>query len=190
MCPRRTSSPCTTRCGSSIRGRQTRFVQISRCFERTWLWSRPFKAIESYSQQVQRGSMRHFAGLFILSLAIPAVAARTVTDELGRTVTVPDHPHRLVCLAPSVVDDVYALGAGADVVAVTDYVKYPAESRTKLSVGLPLNPSIEAIVSLHPDLVLGFSEMSNMDTMKRLEQLGIAVFMVTPHGIEGIYRSL
>jgi iron complex transport system substrate-binding protein len=43
---------------------------------------------------------------------------------------------------------------------------------------------------LHPDLVLGFGQMSNMDAMKRLEQLGIAVFMVSPHGVEGIYRSL
>jgi iron complex transport system substrate-binding protein len=134
--------------------------------------------------------MKRWYALLILCAVVPACGARTVTDELGRVIQVPDHPQRLVCLAPSVVDDVYALGAGADVVAVTDYVKYPAESRTKLSVGLPLNPSIEAIVSLHPDLVLGFSEMSNMDTMKRLEQLGIAVFMVTPHGIEGIYRSL
>jgi iron complex transport system substrate-binding protein len=134
--------------------------------------------------------MKPWFAFLISCVALPACAARTVTDELGRTVTVPDHPHRLVCLAPSVVDDVYALGAGADVVAVTDYVKYPPEAKTKPSVGLPLSPSIETIVALHPDLVLGFGEMSNMDTMKRLEQLGIAVFMVAPHGVEGIYRSI
>jgi iron complex transport system substrate-binding protein len=134
--------------------------------------------------------MKRLYALLIFCAALHPCAARTVTDELGRTITVPEHPHRLVCLAPSVVDDVYALGAGADILAVTDYAKYPPEARTKPSVGVPLSPSIETIVSLHPDLVLGFGEMSNLDTMKRLEQLGIAVFMVSPHGVEGIYRSL
>ena len=125
-----------------------------------------------------------------LCIAIPACGALTVTDELGRTVTVPEHPHRLVCLMPSVTDDVYALGAGADVIAVTDYVKYPAEARTKLSVGTPLAPSIETIVSLHPDLVLEDANMSDSGTITSLQQLGIAVFLVAPHGIEGIYKSL
>jgi iron complex transport system substrate-binding protein len=113
-----------------------------------------------------------------------------VTDELGRTITVPDHPHRLVCLAPSVVDDVYAMGTGADILAVTDFVKYPAEAKSKPSVGLPLSPSIETIVSLHPDLVLGFGEMGTPDVMNRLTRLGIPVFMVAPHGFNDIYRSI
>jgi iron complex transport system substrate-binding protein len=134
--------------------------------------------------------MRHFAALAILCLAIPAGAARTVTDELGRTVTIPDHPHRLICLAPSVADDVYALGAGADVIAVSDYTKYPPETRKKPSIGLPLNPSMETIVSLHPDLVLGSEDSKSSDTLNRLNRLGIPAFMVSPHGIQGIYTSL
>jgi iron complex transport system substrate-binding protein len=128
--------------------------------------------------------------LLIYFAAVHPCGARTVIDELGRTVAIPDHPHRLICLAPSVVDDVYALGAGADVIAVTDYVKYPAEAKAKPSVGLPLSPSIETIVSLHPDLVLGLGEIGGSDTTKRLEQLGIAVFMVAPHSFEDIYRSI
>jgi iron complex transport system substrate-binding protein len=91
-------------------------------------------------------------------------------------VNVPEHPRRLVCLLPSVVDDVYALGAGADVVAVTDYTKYPAEAKAKPSVGLPLAPSMETILSLHPDLVLGSGDLNRMQTLQQLEKLGIAVF--------------
>jgi iron complex transport system substrate-binding protein len=49
---------------------------------------------------------------------------------------------------------------------------------------------METIVSLHPDLVLGFGETRDTETIKRLEQIGIAVFMVAPHGFEGIYRSI
>jgi len=127
----------------------------------------------------------------VLLIALPTCAARTVVDELGRTVQVPERPHRLVCLMPSVVDDVYALGAGADVIAVTDYTKYPAEAKTKPSVGSILTPSMETILSLHPDLVLGTVDMSRTETLQQLERLGIVVFMVsTAHGVEGIYQSI
>ena len=126
----------------------------------------------------------------MLWLSMPAFAARTVIDELGRTVTVPDHPHRLVCLMPNVVDDVYALGAGSDVIAVSDYTKYPPEAKAKPSVGLPLSPSIETIVSLHSDLVLASGDLNQMTTVKELEKLGTPVFVVNPHGIEGIYKSI
>ena len=80
--------------------------------------------------------MKQLCALLVFCVALPAWCARTVTDELGRRVVVPDHPHRLVCLMPSVVDDVYALGAGADVIAVTDYTKYPAEARTQAQRGI------------------------------------------------------
>jgi iron complex transport system substrate-binding protein len=51
-------------------------------------------------------------------------------------------------------------------------------------------PSIETVVSLHPDLVLDDSNMTQEETVKQLQKLGIAVFVVSPHGVEGIYRSL
>ncbi|MBT9331258.1 ABC transporter substrate-binding protein [Paracidobacterium acidisoli] len=130
------------------------------------------------------------AALGMMLCAVSASAARTVTDELGRTMTVPDHPHRIVCLVPSITDDVYALGAGDDVIAVSDYTKYPAEARLKPSVGLPLSPSIETILALHPDLVLGSSDHNRIASVDRLQQMGIPVFMVDPHGIAGIYKSL
>jgi iron complex transport system substrate-binding protein len=103
---------------------------------------------------------------------------------------VPDHPHRLICLLPSLVDDVYSLGAGADVAAVPDFTKYPAVARQKPSIGLPLSPSLEMIVALHPDLILGGADMNRAATLTQLEQLGIPVFLVDTHGVEGIYRSL
>lgn len=134
--------------------------------------------------------MKRLVVFIILCAALPAFAARTVIDELGRSVTVPDHPHRIVCLMPSVTDDVYALGAGADVVAVTDYTKYPAEATLKPSVGLPASPSMERIVSLHPDLVLGSGDLNRVETLHQLEALRIPVFMVDPHGVAGIYRSI
>ena len=87
--------------------------------------------------------------------ALPAHASRILTDESGRKVTVPDHPHRVVCLLPSVTDTVFALGSGDDVVAVSDYTTYPPAALKKPSVGSLVKPSIETILSFHPDLVLG-----------------------------------
>jgi iron complex transport system substrate-binding protein len=128
--------------------------------------------------------------ILLTSVAVPGFASRTLKDELGRTVEVPDHPHRVVCLIPSVVDVVYSLGAGADVVAISDFTKYPKEALQKPSIGLPLNPSIEAIVALRPDLVVGSGDLNVLESADSLERLGIPVFMADPHGIEGIYASI
>ena len=134
--------------------------------------------------------MKRLCAALLFCVVLSPCTARTVTDELGRTVEVPEHPHRLICLMPSVVDDVYALGAGADVIGVPRYTKYPAEAGTKPSIGFPLAPSIETIVAMHPDLVLEDANMSSPDTLRSLERLGIPVFMVAPHQFEDIYRSL
>lgn len=134
--------------------------------------------------------MRWWAAILLLCAASSALAERMVTDELGRKISVPDHPHRLICLLPSLVDDAYALGASSDVIAVSDFTKYPPEARKKPSVGPPLTPSLELIIALHPDLVLGHGDLNGAETVKSLERLGIPVFMINPHGVEGIYHSL
>jgi ABC-type Fe3+-hydroxamate transport system substrate-binding protein len=128
--------------------------------------------------------------ILLTSLAVPCFASRTLKDEMGRTVEVPDHPHRVICLIPNVVDIVYSLGAGADVVAISDFTKYPKEALQKPSIGLPLSPSMEAIVARHPDLVLGSGDLNILESAVSLQRLGIPVFMVDPHGIEGIYASI
>ena len=128
--------------------------------------------------------------ILLTSLAVPCFASRTLKDELGRTVEVPDHPHRVICLIPSVVDIIYSMGAGADVVAISDFTKYPKEALQKPSIGLPLSPSMEAIVAQHPDLVLGSGDLNVLESAGSLQRLGIPVFMVDPHGVDGIYASI
>jgi iron complex transport system substrate-binding protein len=123
-------------------------------------------------------------------LAVPCFASRTLTDEMGRRVVVPDHPHRVICLMPSVTDTVYALGAGDDVVGISDYTEYPAEALKKPSVGNLITPSIETILSLHPDLVIGVQPMGPMDITDQMERVGIPIFLVSPHGVAGIFHSV
>jgi iron complex transport system substrate-binding protein len=126
----------------------------------------------------------------IVVLTVPGFASRSLTDETGRTVVVPDHPYRVICLMPTVTDTVYALGAGGDVVAISDYTKYPAAALKKPSVGDLIKPSIETIVSLHPDLVIGMQPKGPMEVTDQLERAGIPIFLVSPHGIAGILHSV
>jgi iron complex transport system substrate-binding protein len=91
---------------------------------------------------------------------------------------------------PSVTDAVFALGAADDVVAVSDYSKYPAAAASKPSVGSLLDPSLETIVSFHPDLAIGSSDFNRLKGVNQIEKFGIPVFMVKSGGIEGIYQSL
>ena len=126
----------------------------------------------------------------IAILAGPCFASRALTDEMGRKVVVPDHPHRVICLMPTVTDTVFALGAGDEVVAISDYTKYPAAALTKPSVGDLIKPSIETILSLHPDLVIGTQPKGPMEVTDQLERAGIPIFLVSPHGIAGIFQSI
>ena len=136
--------------------------------------------------------MKRFLSALSLTvvLAAPCFAGRTLTDEMGREVVVPDHPHRVICLMPTVTDTVFALGGGDDVVAISDYTKYPAAALKKPSVGDLIKPSIETILSLHPDLVIGMQPKGPMEVTDQLERAGIPIFLVSPHGIAGIFHSI
>jgi iron complex transport system substrate-binding protein len=147
--------------------------------------SRPIFATVVYT-----GMTRLLVCLCILTFAIPCWASRILKDETGRSVTVPDHPHRIICLVPSITDSVFSIGAGDDVVAISDYVKYPPEALHKPSVGSISNPSVETILSLHPDLVLGMPQSTQRSILDQIQSLGIPVYLVDPHGIAGILQSI
>jgi iron complex transport system substrate-binding protein len=127
----------------------------------------------------------------LLLLTSYASATRVERDETGRTVTIPDHVHRAVSLSPSLTNTVYALGAATDLVGVTDYTIYPPEAaKQKPSVGAVVNPSLERIVALHPDLVLALPEFNGAETIEGLRRLGIPVFLFNTANIANIYHSI
>jgi ABC-type Fe3+-hydroxamate transport system substrate-binding protein len=151
----------------------------------------PLRNHSTGAQPAGGDSMKRMLFALLITLTtIPCFATRTLTDETGRRVAVPDHPHRVICLMPSVTDTVYALGAGDDVVAISDFTKYPAAALSKPSVGNLITPSIETILSFHPDLVIGVQPMGPMEVTGQLDRLGIPLFLVSPHGIAGIIHSV
>ncbi|MGO8735234.1 MAG: ABC transporter substrate-binding protein [Terriglobia bacterium] len=126
-----------------------------------------------------------------LSILLPVVAsARNVIDQTGRTVNVPDNPHRLVSLAPNITEIVYALGLGDELVGDTDYCDFPPQAKNKPHIGTMLNPSLERIVALKPDLALGTPEANRRETAAQLERLGIPVFGVTASTLAGTLASI
>ena len=125
------------------------------------------------------------------SSATPAATPlfREVTDEAGRTVRIPQPVRRIVSLAPSLTETVYALGLQDRLVGDTDYCDYPPDAKTKTKVGGAINPSLEQIAALHPDLVLMAKSLNRLETVYSLDNLGISAYAVDPHTVDGIISS-
>jgi iron complex transport system substrate-binding protein len=112
----------------------------------------------------------------------------TLTDDLGRTVTIPRAPQRIVSLAPSNTEILFALGLGDRVVGDTTFCTYPAAAQTKAKVGDYANINIERVESLNPDLVLA-EDLQKAKTIPALEALGIPVYALVPHTMGEIMSS-
>jgi iron complex transport system substrate-binding protein len=96
---------------------------------------------------------------------------------------------RIVSLAPNLTETIYALGLEDRLAGDTDYCDTPAAAKSKPHVGNPQNPSIEAVVALHPDLVLATTSINRMETADALKRLGIAVYTSDPETVRGMLDS-
>lgn len=125
----------------------------------------------------------------VLLFAGPAQAF-TVRDMLGRDVTLPAAPRRIVSLVPSVTEILYGLGAEELVVGVTTLCDFPPAAQQKPKVGGIVNPSLEVILGLRPDLVLATTEGNRDSTVEQLGGLGIPTYVVSPKNFAGVLESV
>jgi iron complex transport system substrate-binding protein len=116
-------------------------------------------------------------------------AFREITDETGRTIRIPQSVDRIVSLAPSLTETLYALGLQERLVGDTDYCDFPPAAQRKTKVGGAVNPSLEAIAALHPDLVLVTKSLNRLDTVRALADLGIPSYATDPHTVQEIIAS-
>ena len=117
--------------------------------------------------------------------ATPAPASTfpiTVEDAVGNTVTIDAEPERIISLAPSHTETLFALGLGGRVVGVTEYCNYPPEVTEKPMVGGFSNIDLEQVVGLEPDLVLATS-MHVAETVPALQEHGVTVFVADPQTV-------
>jgi len=115
---------------------------------------------------------------------------RIVTDDLGRRVTVPTKVTRVVSLAPNLTESIFAVGAGDRLVGVTTFCNYPEQAKAIAKIGDTMNPNMESIVALKPDIVF-VSTASQIENFTRtLEANGIAVYVMNPTSLEGVFKNL
>jgi len=116
-------------------------------------------------------------------------ATHEVVDEAGRTVRVPLLPSRIVSLAPSLTETLYALGVQDRLVGDTDYCDFPPDAQKKQKVGGIINPNLEEIAALHPDLVLVTKEINRLETVRALDALGIPAYATHSRNIDDILST-
>jgi iron complex transport system substrate-binding protein len=112
-----------------------------------------------------------------------------ITDQLGRVVRLENTPQRIVSLAPSNTEILFALGLADRVVGVTDYCDYPPEAKTKTSIGGFSTPNIEEVVALSPDLILATS-IHEKRVIPQLESKGLTVLALNPKTIDGVMEAI
>ena len=118
------------------------------------------------------------------------IKMRAVRDDLGRTIQIPEKVERVVSLAPSLTEMIFAVGAGDKLVGVTKFCNYPPEAEQIQKVSDTQTPNIENIIALKPEVVF-VSTASQLETFtKMLESQNIAVFVTRPDGLENIYKSI
>jgi iron complex transport system substrate-binding protein len=132
-------------------------------------------------------------GLALLFWLLGAQAAGfglEMTDEAGRRVQLTGVPSRIVALAPSIAECLFALGLDQEVVGVTEHTNFPPQAASRPKVGSYVHLQLEAIVALRPDLVLATRDGNPREQIRRLEELGLKVFVLDPRSLEGLFRTL
>lgn len=116
---------------------------------------------------------------------------RMVTDEVGRQVAVPQPLRRVISLAPSVTETIYALGAQGLLVGDTDACNYPAAAQKLPKVGGPFTPNLEIIVAMKPDLVVVAANSGNRkETVDALDLLHVPTYAMNARTIDEVMISI
>ena len=144
--------------------------------------------------------MKHlFSIALLLTLFFPSCqkhtnqtgsSTRFFTDDVGHSVALQYAPRRIVSLAPSLTEILFFIGADSSVVGVTDYCDYPDAAKRKPRIGGMLNPNIERILALQPDLVLMSGSGNMRSDFEKLTLAGTPVFVSHPRSINDVFKSI
>jgi iron complex transport system substrate-binding protein len=121
---------------------------------------------------------------------IDAANRRNFTDSMGRAVAVADNPQRIVSLAPNNTEILFALGLGDRIAGVTAYCDFPEAAKTKQKTGDTINPDLEIIISLKPDLVVVSTASQLENLTRKLDQLAIPVYVTNPRTVREVTASI
>lgn len=130
--------------------------------------------------------------LFIVLLVttICYSAPQTLKDEVGRQVTLPFPPKRIVSLAPNITEILFSLGLDEEVVGVSIHCNYPEKVKNRVRVGSYISIDVERVISLKPDLILATGAGNPREMVERLEGFGIPSFVIFPKRFDDVLRSI
>jgi len=127
--------------------------------------------------------------LLLFIIALPALAI-TVQDFAGREVTLKQPARRIVALAPDIVENLFSAGAGDRVVGAVSYSNYPQQAKAIPEVGTYNAFSLEKILALQPDLVVMWGSGNGMQTLSKLEGLGVPVYVSELRKLSDVPESI
>lgn len=130
------------------------------------------------------------AGMVAASLAAHAQAAITVKDDAGLTVTIGKPAMRVVSMAPSVTELLFAAGGGNQIVGAVNYSDYPEAAKRIPRIGSNREVDMEFLISLKPDLIVAWRHNSSERQIEMVRRLGIPVFQSDPQTLDGIPDSV
>jgi len=114
---------------------------------------------------------------------------RTFTDALGETATLAAPPKRIVSLSPAITEMVFAIGAGDRLVGVTEYCDYPSEATKLPTVGAYTGFSLERVLSLRPEVVIGMRGTSK-EAVNGLREAGVPVLTYDPVSVRDVLHLM
>lgn len=133
--------------------------------------------------------IRAFLALYLLTLFSSALAIE-VEDDSGRHIVISQPAQRIVSLAPHVTEQLFAIGAGQQIVGAVAYSDYPEAAKKIPRVGGYSQLDLERILALKPDLIIAWQSGNNAQSLERLESLGMRVYRSEPRQLDDIARSM
>jgi iron complex transport system substrate-binding protein len=150
-----------------------------------------------YSDQISTPMKNHFIkSLLLVSLVIflgtlsSYSATQKFKDEVGREVTFPFHPKRVVSLAPNITEILFSLGLDEEIVGVSIHCNFPEKARNRVKVGSYISLDFERITALKPDLIIATGAGNTRDMVDRLEKLGFPTYVIYPKNFNDILQSI
>ena len=128
--------------------------------------------------------------LTVLPLSGAEMGLKTVTDQVNRQIVMPINPQRVVALAPSITEIIFALEQEKRLKGVTIYSDFPKQALKLPKVGSYIHLDLERIVSLKPDLCIAIKDGNPIEAVKKLEHIGIPVYAVNPKNIETVINTV
>lgn len=139
---------------------------------------------------MQKNIFRILTFVLMLLLQSSSLLAGSVTDQVGRTIVIPENPIRVVALAPSITEIIYGLNQGKRLVGATQYSTHPPEAESLPRIGSYIRLDIEKIVALKPDLCFAIKDGNPKHIIDKIVSLGIPVYAINPRNLQQIMDTI